>query len=174
MRRQRIMVRRPHGQSFTFKLTGLAMRSPYLMVSLLQGFYWFDSGLQSFLRAKGWPTLTHSQSMVMMNIATGTTRPVEIARNLGVSRQAVHVTLMQMQDLKMIEFRPDPSDRRSKIVVLTEIGEPMRRDAQQAVSLMTARLSEKIGQAQVAAMLTAFGMDWGDFIDFEKEAAQTS
>jgi hypothetical protein len=26
------------------------MQSAYLIVSLLQGFYWFDSGLQSYLR----------------------------------------------------------------------------------------------------------------------------
>jgi DNA-binding MarR family transcriptional regulator len=147
------------------------MRSPYLMVPLLQGFYWFDSGLQSFLRERGWPTLTHSQSMVMMNVTTGTTRPVEIARNVGVSRQAVHVTLMQMQKLGMIEFRDDPSDRRSKIVVLTEIGEPMRRDAQLAVTIMTQRLSERIGKAQVSALVSACGVDWGDPIDFEAEAA---
>jgi DNA-binding MarR family transcriptional regulator len=164
-------VQRAPGGAVSFLLVRSIMRSPYLMVPLLQGFYWFDSGLQSFLRERGWPTLTHSQSMVMMNVTTGTTRPVEIARNVGVSRQAVHVTLMQMQKLGMIEFRDDPSDRRSKIVVLTEIGEPMRRDAQLAVTVMTQRLSERIGKAQVAALATAFGLDWGDPIDFEAEAA---
>ena len=55
------------------------MRSPYLIVSLLQGFYWFDSGLQSYLRARNLPTLTHSQSMVMINLTTGTTRPADVA-----------------------------------------------------------------------------------------------
>lgn len=145
------------------------MKSPYLIVSLLQGFYWFDAGLQSYLRSRGWPTLTHSQSMVMLHIATGTTRPADIARSIGVSRQAVHVTLMQMEKLGMIQFRNDPSDRRSKIVVLTEMGEPMRRDAQHSVQLMTRRLADRIGAAPVAALLTAFGMDWGEPVDFETE-----
>lgn len=147
------------------------MQSPYLIVSLLQGFYWFDSGLQSFLRARGWPTLTHSQSMVMMNITIGATRPVEIARNLGISRQAVHVTLAQIAELGMIRFADDPSDKRTKIVVLTEIGEPMRRDAQAAVSMMTKRLAERIGQPQLAGLIAACGVEWGDPIDFEAEAA---
>lgn len=147
------------------------MQSAYLIVSLLQGFYWFDSGLQSFLRSRGWPTLTHSQSMVMMNIVTGATRPVEIARNLGISRQAVHVTLAQIAELGMIGFQDDPSDRRTKIVVLTEIGEPMRRDAQMAVTVMTRRLAERIGQPQLASLIAACGVDWGDPIDFEAEAA---
>lgn len=147
------------------------MQSPYLIVSLLQGFYWFDSGLQSFLRSRGWPTLTHSQSMVMMNIATGTTRPVEIARNLGISRQAVHITLSQIAELGMIRFTDDPTDRRTKIVVLTEIGEPMRRDAQEAVTIMTKRLAERIGQPQLAGLIGACMQDWGTPIDFEAEAA---
>ncbi len=147
------------------------MQSPYLIVSLLQGFYWFDSGLQSFLRARSWPTLTHSQSMVMMNITIGATRPVEIARNLGISRQAVHVTLAQIAELGMIRFADDPTDKRTKIVVLTEVGEPMRRDAQAAVSMMTKRLAERIGQPQLAGLIAACGVDWGDPIDFEAEGA---
>lgn len=150
------------------------MQSPYLIVSLLQGFYWFDSGLQSYLRSRGWPTLTHSQSMVMMNITTGATRPVEIARNIGISRQAVHVTLAQIAEIGMIRFTDDPSDKRSKIVVLTEMGEPMRRDAQAAVTIMTKRLAKKIGQPQLAGLIAACGVDWGDPIDFEAEAAATA
>lgn len=146
------------------------MQSPYLIVSLLQGFYWFDSGLQSYLRARGWPTLTHSQSMVMMNITTGATRPVEIARNLGISRQAVHVTLSQIAELGMIRFTDDPSDKRSKIVVLTEMGEPMRRDAQAAVTIMTKQLAKRIGQPQLAGLIAACGVNWGEPIDFETEA----
>ena len=147
------------------------MQSAYLIVSLLQGFYWFDSGLQSYLRSRGWPTLTHSQSMVMMSITIGLTRPVEIARSLGISRQAVHVTLSQIAELGMIRFASDPSDKRTKIVVLTDIGEPMRRDAQAAVTIMTKRLAERIGQPQLAGMIAACTLDWGDPIDFEAEAA---
>jgi len=145
------------------------MQSPYLIVSLLQGFYWFDSGLQSYLRARGWPTLTHSQSMVMMNIVTGATRPVEIARNLGISRQAVHVTLAQIAELGMIRLQDDPTDRRTKIAVLTEIGEPMRRDAQMAVTIMTRKLVERIGQPGLAGLIAACGADWGEPVDFEKD-----
>lgn len=150
------------------------MQSPYLIVSLLQGFYWFDSGLQSFLRSRGWQTLTHSQSMVMMSITIGLTRPVEIARNLGISRQAVHVTLSQIAELGMIRFAADPTDKRTKIVVLTEVGEPMRRDAQTAVTIMTKRLTERIGQAQLSGLIAACGLDWGDPIDFEAESAQAA
>lgn len=148
------------------------MHSPYLIVSLLQGFYWFDSGLQSFLLTRGWPTVTHSQSMAMMNIVTGATRPVEIARNLGISRQAVHVTLTQLAELGLIRLEDDPIDRRTKIVVLTEMGEPMRRDAQLAVTLMTRKLAERIGQSQLDSLIAACGDDWGEPVDFANEVLE--
>ena len=109
--------------------------------------------------------------MVMMSITIGLTRPVEIARSLGISRQAVHITLSQIAELGMIRFASDPSDKRTKIVVLTDIGEPMRRDAQAAVTMMTKRLAERIGQPQLAGMIAACALDWGDPIDFEAEAA---
>ena len=95
----------------------------------------------------------------------------EIAQEAGISRQAVHVTLSQIAELGMIRFASDPSDKRTKIVVLTDIGEPMRRDAQAAVNLMTKRLAERIGQPQLAGLIGACAMDWGDPIDFEAEAS---
>jgi len=36
----------------------------HLLLSLLQGFYWFDEGLQNYLQARGWPAVTRPQSMV--------------------------------------------------------------------------------------------------------------
>ena len=148
------------------------MQPPHMIVSLLQGFYWFDSGLQSYLRARGWPTLTHSQSMVMINVVMGATRPVEIARNLGISRQAVHVTLAQIAQVGILRLQDDPTDRRTKIAVLTELGEPMRRHAQMAVNEMTRRLAERIGQPGLAGLIAACGADWGEPIDFERETLE--
>ncbi len=72
------------------------MNAPeYLIVPLLQAFYWFDDGLQAHLQARGWAHVTRPQSMVMVNIVTGIRRPSDIARNLGVSRQAVSAYLKE-------------------------------------------------------------------------------
>ena len=65
----------------------------HLLLSLLQGFYWFDEGLQNYLQARGWPVVSRPQSMVMANIVLGVRRPSDIARRLGVSRQAIHATM---------------------------------------------------------------------------------
>lgn len=138
------------------------MNAPeYLIVPLLQAFYWFDDGLQAHLQARGWAHVTRPQSMVMVNIVTGIRRPSDIARNLGVSRQAIHATIAQMVEMGMLALEDDPLDGRSKIVVIAAKGQAMRADANEAVNLLTAELARRIGPASVAALAAALGADWG-------------
>lgn len=135
--------------------------TPYLIVPLLQAFFWFDDGLQDYLERKGWSHVTRPQSMVMINVLTGANRPSDIARNLGVSRQAIHTTINQMIAMGILRMQEDPNDRRSKIVVLSETGSAMRQDANAAVEALTAELERRIGKANIAALHKAFAADWG-------------
>lgn len=144
-----------------------------LIVSLLQGFYWFDEGLQNYLRARGWPEVTRPQSIVMSNIVLGYDRPSAIARRMGVSRQAVHTTLGQLVALGMLALADDPDDRRNKVCVLTPVGEAMRQDAQTAMEVMAAELGRRTGKAALATMAATLGRDWGPpmVFDFPSSAA---
>ena len=136
--------------------------TPFLIVPLLHGFFWFDDGLQAYLQKKGWGHVTRPQSMVMINILSGIVRPSDIARNLGISRQAIHATINQMVEMGMLEMRDDPEDGRSKVVALSAMGTAMRMDANAAVEALTAELSRRIGKANIAALAKAFAADWGD------------
>jgi len=143
------------------------MDSPdFLIVPLLQGFSWFDDGLQAYLQAKGWPHATRPQSMVMVHVVRGVTRPSDIARNLGVSRQAIHTTINQMIELGLLELEKDAGDGRSKRVVITTTGQQMRAVAQEAMGVMSAALEARIGKQAVDALHDAFAADWGPPLDF--------
>ena len=133
----------------------------YLIVPLLQAFCWFDDGLQAYLQEKGWGHVTRPQSMVMVNVVTGVCRPSDIARNLGISRQAIHSTINQMVEMGMFELTDDPLDGRSKIVSIAAKGMEMRADANAAVQMLTAELARRIGKANVANLAVALGADWG-------------
>jgi DNA-binding MarR family transcriptional regulator len=133
----------------------------HLLLSLLQGFYWFDEGLQNYLRARGWPAVTRPQSMVMANIVLGVRRPSDIARRLGVSRQAIHATINQMIGLGMLELVDDPANRRVKVVALTPTGETMRVDAQHAMVILADELGERIGKAPLLKAAHLLHGDWG-------------
>jgi len=135
--------------------------SGYLIVPLLQGFEWFDKSLQQSLQARGWPRLTQPQSSVMIHVILGVNRPSAIARNLGLSRQAVHVTIRQVVRKGIFELADDPRDGRSKIVTLTAMGQAMRRDAQLTIQCLMDQLARRIGRRYVDALRAAFARDWG-------------
>jgi DNA-binding MarR family transcriptional regulator len=133
----------------------------YLIVPIWQAFVWLDEGLQNYLRLRGWPQVTRPQSMVMNNVVAGVTRPSDIARNLGVSRQAIHVTLNQMVEIGLLELIDDPEDRRSKIVAISATGSMMRQSAQEAMRLLARQLRRRIGDAHVDSLKTILAADWG-------------
>lgn len=140
------------------------MRTNQLIIALFQRFCWLDEGLQARLHDRGWPDVSRPQSMVMTNIVSGIVRPSDIARNLGVSRQAIHSTINQMVAMGMVELAPDPEDRRHMIVSLTDIGARMRQDAQAAMDALTDHLAGKLGQERFDALLATLEADWGDNI----------
>lgn len=132
-----------------------------LLVPLMNAFFWFDDGLQSYLQSRGWNQVTRSQSMVMANVVIGVKKPADIARNLGLSRQSVHTTIMQMVKLGMVELRDDEEDGRAWIVLVSEKGSAMGRDADDAIAELTAELRRRIGSRNVDNLIKAFREDWG-------------
>jgi DNA-binding MarR family transcriptional regulator len=143
-----------------------------MLLNLLQGFYWFDEGLQNYLSTCGWPDVTRPQSMVMANIIMGVTRPSEIARRLGVSRQAIHVTINSMIDLDMVELVDDPESKRVKVVKLTTVGEAMRVDAKTAMRMMVTELASRLGEKRLQQAAAVLGADWGPPLTFESAQAR--
>ena len=141
------------------------MRTNQLIIALFQRFCWLDEGLQARLRDRGWPGVSRPQSMVMTNIVSGIVRPSDIARNLGISRQAIHSTINQMVELGVVGLEPDPDDRRHMIVSLTEKGARMRQDAQRAMDALADQLAERLGHDRFDALLATLEVDWGDNVE---------
>ncbi len=141
------------------------MRTNQLIIALFQRFCWLDEGLQARLHDHGWPDVNRPQSMVMTNIVSGIVRPSDIARNLGLSRQAIHSTINQMVKLGIVQLEVDPDDRRHMIVSLTDLGGRMRKDAQRSMDALTAQIAAMLGQDKFDALLAALEADWGDNIE---------
>jgi DNA-binding MarR family transcriptional regulator len=143
----------PHGDEMD--------NTAFLIVPLLQGFEWFDEGLQASLRTRGWPTLTGTESMVVVHVIINIVRPSDIARSMGLTRQAVHITIGQVVKKGIFELLEDPHDKRGKIVTLTKVGRAMRRDAQLTVKYCAEQLAARIGGENVRNLMAAFAKDWG-------------
>lgn len=148
------------------------MTSGYMMMDVMRAFYWFDEGLQSALRARGWQSISRSQSIMLANIALGVRRPADLARNLGVSRQAVSKMLQEMAEEKLVTIAPDPDDRRAQLVGFSESSARLRADALDILSRLEEQLSERIGARSFKALRGALERNWGGVPAIE--AAQAS
>ncbi len=145
------------------------METEFVFVSLLDGFEWFDESLQMTFKAAGLPQLSRTESMIMIHVQSGITRPSDVARSLRLTRQAVHQSIASLVDRGIFEMRPDPSDRRVKTVHLTERGRALRKDANSIVRALTDKLAYRIGERQVEALRSAFKQSWGDPIELDLE-----
>jgi DNA-binding MarR family transcriptional regulator len=131
---------------------------------LLRAFRWFDESLIRVLHAAGWPEVTRAHSLVFAQLDTGGTRTAEIARRAGVSRQAVHQTVQELQQLGLVTLVPDPTNRSAKLVVPTDRGRDSIRVAKATLADLEDELARRLGRQQVRALRTALEADWGPVI----------
>lgn len=128
---------------------------------LLDRFRWADRALRSRLVALGWPEITPAQSLVFASIDTAGTRPSELARRIGVSRQAVHQTIGELVAVDLLELASDPDDGRAKLAVVTAKGERNIAAALQALEEIETELRSRIGDRAVSALRDALEANWG-------------
>lgn len=127
---------------------------------LLRAFTWFDSGLLDALNAQGW-AIKRSHSLLFAHLDPGGTPPAELARRIGVSRQAIHETIAELEQMGLVRKVPHPSSRRSSLLVLTDRGRESVPAAHRAFAHLERELGRRIGSRRVAALRQALEEDWG-------------
>lgn len=134
----------------------------HLFRDLLHAVYWFDDALQAHLEAAGLPAVSRTKSLILTNVANGVTRPIAIAKNLGLTRQAVHVALNELEAEKIIAVVPDPQDRRAKVVTIhpDERGVEIRNVALASLRKIEAELRQRIGKSLFDQMREGLRRDW--------------
>jgi DNA-binding MarR family transcriptional regulator len=138
---------------------GIQERS--LGVALIRAYEWFDNALIDWMHASGSPELTRSSSMIFSYLAPEGSRPADLARQIGVSRQAVHKTLNEMVEYGLVSLVPDPSDQRAKLVILTPLGRERVVMARRVLVELERELEARIGSERMAGLREALAVDWG-------------
>jgi MarR family transcriptional regulator, transcriptional regulator for hemolysin len=70
---------------------------------------------------------------VLATAMTGEFTQTEIARMVGLDKTTMVVTVDELEAAGLAERRPSSSDRRARVIVVTEAGEGMVRDADQVL-----------------------------------------
>lgn len=145
----------------------------FLMSGLLQAFYWLDESLQNHFRAAGHPQVSRTQSMIMSNLADGITRPAELARRIGISRQAVQQLLLDLQKRGLVDLVQDPDDARAKIVRYNTGALEIGHIAIAALDRIDTELEKRIGRKAVQSLHKILvDTDWGAPIEASAEDLQ--
>lgn len=133
---------------------------------LLQAVYWFDESLQLHVKQAGYPAINRTQSLILLSIAQGIERPIQIAEQLGLTRQGVHLAIKELHAVGLISIEDDPNDRRAKRVFFSRDDErdEMRWFATKALERIEKILSKRVGARNFDTFRKVLQMDWGDVV----------
>ena len=134
---------------------------PPLAVLLREGFRWFMDRLNEDATDLHEQPLTASAGIVASYLRPEGSRPADIARAMGVSRQHVHAVVRELVDIGMVELIADPISRRDRLIVPTTDGEARRRRAVSRLAALEAELGQRIGPADLEKLHDLLARLWG-------------
>src|SRR3954465_9521988 len=102
-----------------------------------------------------------SPSLVFSHLDPDGTRPAEIARRAGISRQAVGQTVAQMKSMGLVKLAPDPTTRRARLVQPTAKGRKALERTGTGSAAAEKVLSRRIGATRLKSLREALEQDWG-------------
>ena len=76
----------------------------------------------------------------------------ELGRLTGMDRATISGVVARLQKRGLVQFRPDPLDRRSRIIALTADGAGLLAQALERIDQVTERTLAPIGAAEGAAL----------------------
>lgn len=74
------------------------------------------------LHRRGHPEIKPAHNSVFGTLAADGSRAIDMAERAGITRQSMGEVIREMVGLGILEMRPDPEDRRAKLVTYTEHG----------------------------------------------------
>ncbi|NUR86787.1 MAG: winged helix-turn-helix transcriptional regulator [Nonomuraea sp.] len=116
---------------------------------------WLMFGVQrelfGTLSGEGHPKLRPRHGAVLAYLDEEGSRATELAALSGQHKQVIGTLVDELVELGYVERRPDPSDRRAKLVVPTELGldEMVRSDA--VMAALEERYAAAVGEEAYAA-----------------------
>tara|TARA_A100001037_G_scaffold304405_1_gene341075 strand:- start:393 stop:824 length:432 start_codon:yes stop_codon:yes gene_type:complete len=124
--------------------------------SLLSGLYYFyniiEQRLEKALPLTEEHNLSRPQIIILANLATGITRGSQLAKAIGVSRQAIQQQLAELARSDIIMQESDPGDRRANKIRLTNKGVRVTNNIADCASKIEQSLCKELGDSNVSEL----------------------
>lgn len=139
-----------------------------LLLNLLRAVYWYSEAVRINMAAEADLQVSKAASFLLLNIAQGEHRATNIARNLGVSRQAVGQMLTDLCNRGILTSREDPNNRRSRIVAFAPAFADRGGACAEIMLKLEYEISRRVGPDDFKAMARALSFDWGAYPTFAR------
>lgn len=106
----------------------------------------FESQILAHLEKAGHGGLSLSHIAITRNLDLEGTRATELARRAGITKQSAGELIAQLEQLALVERRPDPEDKRAKIVCFTPKGEAWLDAFRQALETAERDMAAQLGK----------------------------
>lgn len=137
--------------------------APLSLLQLLErGYAWFEDGLIRAAERRGDHRLGKADLRLLANLNCGTTYSSELARRLGVSRQAVGKLLKNLVAEGLVCLETDPGQRNTKQIVITPEGEKWIAEAVGELQWLERTLTERLDQKKISILREILEADWGE------------
>ena len=103
-------------------------------------------------RQVGQPVLRASHTNLFPHIDFEGVRLTELAQRLGITKQAVGQVVAELEEMGVVELRPDPSDGRAKLVRFTAKGAKGIEHGLSVLAELETELASKIGKRHMRAL----------------------
>jgi DNA-binding MarR family transcriptional regulator len=120
--------------------TGLGILAARLLFAVQDELY-------ARLEEAGYGDLTRLHGAVIAHLDDEGTRATELARRSGRHKQVIGRIVDELEDLGYVERRPEPGDRRAKLVVPTKRGRAAIRFCDDVIAEIERREAEVLGKA---------------------------
>lgn len=95
----------------------------------------------------GYTGIKQSHNAVFATLGPEGMRAVDMAARMGITRQSMGEIIREMVALGILEMRPDPTDRRAKLVVYSEEGRRVAAQGFAHIQDLDRRFAEEFGEA---------------------------
>ena len=104
------------------------------------------------LHRSGYGDITLAHSGLFAHLDAEGTRPVELARRAGMTRQSMGELISDLVAKRYLERAADPTDGRAQLVRLTAAGEELARAARGAIRKLEQRYERNLGPRGLQAL----------------------
>lgn len=112
--------------------------------------------LFSTLAERGFADLHPRHGAVMAYLDADGVRATELSKLSGQHKQVVGTVVDELEQLGYVVRRPDPADRRAKLICPTERGLDQMRAADEIMAAIQARHARRLGKETFAAFTDVF------------------